>query len=52
MNMPLNLRQLLKHAEAAPTAAAWEALARNLMAEKGFSAARARPAAKPAPRRG
>lgn len=48
MNMPLNLRALLKHAEASKEAAAWEALARNLLAEKGFTAARAKPSKKPA----
>ena len=46
MNLPLNLRQLLKHAEASRDAAAWEALARNLMAEK--SPASARPKARKA----
>lgn len=46
MNMPLNIRALLKHAETSREAGAWEALARNLMTEKGLARPPARAKAK------
>ncbi len=51
MNLPLNLRQLLKHAEACNDAKAWEAFARNLMAEKNLVPAAGGRRRKPAPAR-
>lgn len=48
MTLPVNLKALLAQAERTQSAAAWEALARNLMREKGFIKPKAKPAAKKA----